>query len=115
MHVEAPDEASHEGKTAEKVTALERIDEHIVGPLLEALKSQGEWRILVSPDHSTMLRTRAHDRAPVPWAMAGTGLAEAAGGGSGLPYHEAAAARAGAPRLAEGWRLMERFLAKPAS
>src|SRR5262249_15538680 len=37
VHVEAPDEASHEGKADEKVKALERIDEHIVGPLLEAL------------------------------------------------------------------------------
>src|SRR5262249_7701584 len=34
VHVEAPDEASHEGKADEKVRALERIDEHIVGPLL---------------------------------------------------------------------------------
>ena len=34
VHVEAPDEASHEGKADEKVKALERIDEHIVGPLL---------------------------------------------------------------------------------
>ena len=37
VHVEAPDEASHEGKADEKVKALERIDRHIVGPLLEAL------------------------------------------------------------------------------
>src|SRR5437899_69357 len=37
VHVEAPDEASHEGRADEKVTALERIDEHIVGPLLAAL------------------------------------------------------------------------------
>src|SRR5205814_7804225 len=34
VHVEAPDEASHGGKAVEKVKALERIDEHIVGPLL---------------------------------------------------------------------------------
>ena len=37
VHVEAPDEASHEGKADEKVKALEEIDRHIVGPLLEAL------------------------------------------------------------------------------
>ena len=37
VHVEAPDEASHEGKADEKVKALERIDQHIVGPLLDAL------------------------------------------------------------------------------
>ena len=73
VHVEAPDEASHEGKADEKVNALERIDEHIVGPLLESLPKQGEWRILVSPDHRTPLRTRAHAYGAVPFAIAGTG------------------------------------------
>ena len=59
VHVEAPDEASHEGRADEKVKALERIDEHIVGPLLEALPKYGDWRILVEPDHRTTLKTRA--------------------------------------------------------
>ena len=49
VHVEAPDEASHEGQADAKVKALEQIDEHIVGPLLEALPRHGDWRILVSP------------------------------------------------------------------
>ncbi len=106
VHVEAPDEASHEGRADAKIEALERIDQEIVGPLRKALESYGEWRLLVSPDHSTMLRTRAHDRAPVAWAMCGTGLA-----GSGLPYDEIAAREAGGPVLSEGWRLMDRFLA----
>jgi 2,3-bisphosphoglycerate-independent phosphoglycerate mutase len=105
VHVEAPDEASHEGRADAKVEALERIDRDIVGPLRRALESYGSWRLLVSPDHSTMLRTRAHDRAPVPWAMCGAGLA-----GSGKPYDELAAAAAGGPFLEEGWRLMEQFL-----
>ena len=74
VHVEAPDEASHEGKADEKVKALERIDEHIVGPLLAALPAHGEWRILVSPDHRTLMRTRAHSHGAVPFALAGTGI-----------------------------------------
>jgi 2,3-bisphosphoglycerate-independent phosphoglycerate mutase len=105
VHVEAPDEASHEGRADAKVEAIERIDRDIVGPLRRALERYDGWRFLVSPDHSTMLRTRAHDRAPVPWAMAGTGLA-----GSGYPYDEVSARAAGGPFLEEGWRLMERFL-----
>src|SRR5687767_10597879 len=44
VHVEAPDEASHEGKAGAKVEALERIDADIVGPLLEALPGFGDWR-----------------------------------------------------------------------
>src|SRR5262249_53712075 len=74
VHVEAPDEASHEGKADEKVKALDRIDEHIVGPLLDALPRHGDWRILVSPDHRTPLRTRAHAHGAVPFAMCGTGI-----------------------------------------
>lgn len=107
VHVEAPDEASHEGRADAKVEALTRIDHDIVGPLYRALKARGEGRILISPDHATLLRTRAHDRAPVPWAMAGTGLS-----GSGLPYNEPSAAESGRPILDEGYRLMNEFLIK---
>jgi 2,3-bisphosphoglycerate-independent phosphoglycerate mutase len=105
VHVEAPDEASHEGRAAAKVEALERIDRDIVVPILQSLKSQGDWRILVSPDHATLLRTRAHDRDWVCWAMAGTGLS-----GSRLPYDEQSACRAGGPELPRGFELMTMFL-----
>jgi 2,3-bisphosphoglycerate-independent phosphoglycerate mutase len=74
VHIEAPDEASHEGKADAKVKALEEIDRHIVGPLLEALPKHGDWRILVSPDHRTTLRTRAHAYGMVPFAFAGSGV-----------------------------------------
>jgi 2,3-bisphosphoglycerate-independent phosphoglycerate mutase len=77
VHVEAPDEATHAGLAAAKVEALERIDERIVGPLLDALPSFGDWRMLVSPDHRTLLRTRAHSYGVVPFAAAGTGVAAA--------------------------------------
>src|SRR5207244_5947213 len=72
VHGEAPDEASHEGRPEAKVEALERIDRDIVGPVRQSLESFDRRRIVISPDHSTLLRTRAHDRAPVAWAMAGT-------------------------------------------
>jgi 2,3-bisphosphoglycerate-independent phosphoglycerate mutase len=74
VHVEAPDEASHEGRVDAKVKALEEIDRHIVGPLLGALPKHGDWRILVSPDHRTPLRTRAHSHGAVPFALAGSGI-----------------------------------------
>ena len=75
VHVEATDEASHEGKADEKVKALENIDQHIVGPLHEYLRSQGEYRLLICPDHPTFLRTKTHSHGYVPFAMCGTGLA----------------------------------------
>jgi 2,3-bisphosphoglycerate-independent phosphoglycerate mutase len=105
VHVEAPDEASHEGRHDAKVEALERIDSDIVGPIREALGSYDQWRILITPDHSTLLRTRAHDRAPVAWAMAGTGLPA-----SRRIYDELAAKDARGPYFDQGYRLMERFL-----
>ena len=105
IHVEAPDEASHEGRHDAKVEALERIDADIVGPIREALASYDQWRILITPDHSTLLRTRAHDRAPVAWAMAGTGLPA-----SRRIYDELAAKDARGPYFDQGYRLMGRFL-----
>src|SRR5262249_15398836 len=60
VHVEAPDEASHEGKAAEKVKALEQIDEHIVGPLLDALPRYKEYRILIEPAPRTTPATPPH-------------------------------------------------------
>src|SRR5207302_533271 len=43
--------------------------------LLEALPAHGDWRILISPDHRTPVRTRAHAHGAVPFALAGTGIA----------------------------------------
>ncbi len=74
VHIEAPDEAGHQGDTVGKVTALERIDEHIVGPALAALAKLPEWRILVAPDHPTPVEKRVHTRTPPPFCIAGTGI-----------------------------------------
>jgi 2,3-bisphosphoglycerate-independent phosphoglycerate mutase len=105
VHVEAPDEASHEGRADAKVKALEEIDRHIVGPLLEALPRQGDWRILVSPDHRTPLRTRAHAHGSVPFAAAGAGISS----GGQKAYDEDVAA-GGAHNFARGHELMPWFL-----
>ncbi len=114
VHVEAPDEASHEGRAGAKVEALERIDSEIVGPLRRALEVQGEWRVLISPDHSTLVRTRSHDRAPVPWAIAGHGFMRDDGtkGDESRAYDEIAAKAGAGPRFDEGWRLMEYYLSQ---
>lgn len=74
VHVEATDEASHEGKADEKVRALEQIDQHIVGPLHEYLRSQGDYRMLICPDHPTFLRTKTHSHGYVPFALCGNGI-----------------------------------------
>jgi 2,3-bisphosphoglycerate-independent phosphoglycerate mutase len=105
VHVEAPDEASHEGRADAKVAALEEIDRHIVGPLLEALPRHGDWRILVSPDHRTPLRTRAHAHGPVPFALAGSGIAP-----HGQPCYDESVAAASDLVFDPGYRLMRMLL-----
>jgi 2,3-bisphosphoglycerate-independent phosphoglycerate mutase len=105
VHVEAPDEASHEGKADAKVRALEEIDRHVVGPLLEALPTHGEWRILVSPDHRTTLRTRAHAHGAVPFAIAGNGILPC-----GQAAYDEAIAAAADLAFDPGHQLMRTFL-----
>jgi 2,3-bisphosphoglycerate-independent phosphoglycerate mutase len=105
VHVEAPDEASHEGRADEKVKALERIDEHIVGPLLASLPRHGDWRILVSPDHRTTIRTRAHAYGAVPFAVAGSGISPA-----GQTAYDELTAAASELSFDPGWGLMKWFL-----
>jgi 2,3-bisphosphoglycerate-independent phosphoglycerate mutase len=105
VHIEAPDEASHEGKADEKVKALEQIDQHIVGPLLEALPHYGDWRILIEPDHRTTLRTRAHAYGAVPFAVAGTGITP----DTATTYDEPTAESSDLS-FDPGWKLMSWFL-----
>jgi len=105
VHVEAPDEASHQGDAAEKVKAIEEIDAKIVAPVAAHLRTGGDHRILVCPDHPTFLSTKTHSRGHVPFLMAGAGI-EPSGQAS---YDEAAAAASGL-RTEPGWRLMGEFL-----
>lgn len=105
VHVEATDEASHEQDAAAKVRALEEIDRHIVGPLYQALQQQGEFRMLVTPDHPTPLATGTHSHGAVPVVIAGAGIEP----DESTSYDEHAAARSGL-NFEEGWRLMGYFL-----
>jgi 2,3-bisphosphoglycerate-independent phosphoglycerate mutase len=75
LHIEAPDEAGHEGDLVQKVRAIELFDQKIVGPLIEGLKSMGDdWRVLLLPDHATPISTKTHSRDPVPFTITGNGI-----------------------------------------
>jgi 2,3-bisphosphoglycerate-independent phosphoglycerate mutase len=104
VHIEATDEASHEGRYDEKIKALEAIDKHIVAPVRAKLESLGEYRLLVLPDHPTPCSTKKHSHGFVPMAICGTGIS-----GFGESYSEAAAA--GSPlRFTNGWEMMDKFI-----
>lgn len=105
VHVEATDEASHEGNCREKVKALEQIDRNIVGPVADALQAHGQWRMLVTPDHPTPLRTKTHSHGAVPFVLAGSDVA--------ADRHESYCDEVAATSkldFPEGWKLMAYFL-----
>ena len=106
VHVEAPDEAGHSADPAGKIQALEQIDTHIVAPVLERLKCEGDqWRILVLPDHPTPCTLRNHTHDPVPFAIAGKRVASILSG----PFTERTASNSDL-HVARGCDLMEYFL-----
>jgi len=105
VHIEAPDEAGHNGSPLQKKKAIEMIDKHIVGPVYEALKQYPAWRILVMPDHPTPCESRCHCDEPVPFAMAGDGIK----GMLHKPFSEPNSFASGF-RIERGSDLMEYFL-----
>ncbi|HPJ30187.1 MAG TPA: cofactor-independent phosphoglycerate mutase [Methanothrix sp.] len=102
LHVEAPDEMSHDGKLDEKIEAIRRFDARIVGPVLDGLEKSGsDWRVMVLPDHPTPISIRTHTAEAVPFAMMGSGIEP-----DGMEaFSEREAARGGCGKV-DGWRLM---------
>ncbi|BBD06830.1 cofactor-independent phosphoglycerate mutase [Desulfovibrio ferrophilus] len=68
LHVEAPDECGHSGIVADKVKAIDQFDEHIVGPLIEALAGE-DVAFMITCDHFTPLIERTHTTDPVPFLI----------------------------------------------
>lgn len=70
IHVEAPDEMGHQGLVNEKIESIEKIDEHIIGPVADAFKdAKIDLRMLILPDHPTPIRVRTHTGNPVPYML----------------------------------------------
>ena len=70
VHIEAPDEMGHQGSFQDKITAIERIDEQIIGPVRTALEDAGtDFRMLILPDHPTPVRVRTHTSDPIPYLL----------------------------------------------
>ena len=80
LHVEATDEAGHQGRVDIKVDALERWDRDIIGPVVDALDAAGErYRVLLLPDHATPCSLMTHTAEPVPYLLFDSGAAGAGG------------------------------------
>lgn len=70
LHIEASDEAGHEGDVMLKKRTVENLDHRIVAPLMEALKDfDEEVAVAVLPDHPTPCSIRTHTSSPVPFII----------------------------------------------
>lgn len=74
VHVEAPDEAGHNGDMRAKITAIENFDRYVVGAVWKFFKDIDNYRIMVLSDHATPVALRTHVSDPAPFIMAGKGV-----------------------------------------
>jgi 2,3-bisphosphoglycerate-independent phosphoglycerate mutase len=108
LHVEAPDETSHEGKLNLKIKAIEDFDAQVVAPCLDHMRNRKDFRLLISPDHVTSLQTKTHAQGAVPFATCGGGITV----GSVQYYSEKAAKKSGIV-VNEGYKLVPHLLTSP--
>ena len=73
VHVEASDEAGHDGDLELKLKTIEYLDSRIVGPVYEAVKDQ-QVAIAVLPDHPTPVAHRTHTNEPIPFLIYAPGI-----------------------------------------
>ncbi|MGB9735825.1 MAG: cofactor-independent phosphoglycerate mutase [bacterium] len=67
IHVEAPDEAGHNGDIELKIKAIEDFDEKVVGGVIDGMKQLDAFRMLIMPDHRTPIARKTHTDEPVPF------------------------------------------------
>jgi 2,3-bisphosphoglycerate-independent phosphoglycerate mutase len=104
LHVKAPDEAGRRRDPVEKVRAIERIDDLLVGRLLDGLKGRA-FRLLIVPDHATPADAGAHVAGPVPYLLHDSHAHDR----NSIPFDERALEEQ-VPNVPEGHRLLERLL-----
>jgi len=92
VHVEAPDEAGHQGSLPDKLTAIEDFDSQVVGKVLDGLEGS-EFKILVITDHPTPVELKTHTSEPVPFAISTAD--ELASAMDGKKFSEAGGAESG--------------------
>lgn len=70
IHLEAPDECTHNGDLEGKIQSIDWLDSRILKPFFDTLDAEGtEYRVLLLSDHKTLTSTRGHDGDPVPFLL----------------------------------------------
>jgi len=73
LHIEAPDEAGHEGNWELKTRCIEALDSRVVAPIMDAAKEMDLCTAFL-PDHPTPCKTRTHNHDPIPFIIHKPGL-----------------------------------------
>ena len=68
IHMEAPDECGHQGDVWGKVKAIEKVD-YVVGEMVKYLETQGDFTMVITPDHATPIVKRTHTAEPIPYMI----------------------------------------------
>ena len=103
VHVEAPDEAAHEGSIDKKIEAIQRIDTEMVSRLHSWKPSK--LRVLILPDHSTPIKVRTHTDVPVPFLLWGAGFTT-----NGAKRFTEAEAKSAGLYIEKGYTIMAKLL-----
>ena len=105
IHVEAADEASHNGDLRAKINAIENFDKLVAGTVLNGLKRHKNYRVWVLADHVTSIVKKTHTRDPICFAMYGKGIQP----GGILKFNEKFAAQSQL-KFDKGYKVMDYFL-----
>jgi 2,3-bisphosphoglycerate-independent phosphoglycerate mutase len=109
VHVEAPDEAGHEGDVRKKIKAIEDFDRLVVGTVLRGIKASRDQgiRVLVLPDHPTPCKLMTHTSDAVPFVVYPSLVS---GRGSRVAGYNEKAIKKSKLRIGHGYELLRKFL-----
>lgn len=106
LHIEASDEAGHEGDVDLKLKTIEYLDSRAIAPIYEAIKTWNEpVAIAVLPDHPTPCELRTHTAEPVPFLIYYPGIEP-----DGVQTYDEVACRQGAYGQLEKDEFMNLFM-----
>lgn len=103
IHVEAPDEAGHEGDVERKIEAIENLDKRLIKKILDGLGD--EYVISVTADHPTPIKVRGHVPDPVPFVIYST-----EGQGDDVTQFDEFSAGRGSFGILEGHKFMDKLI-----
>ena len=107
LHLEASDEAGHDGDPKLKMLTIKYLNDRIVRPILSEIRTWDEpVSLAILPDHPTPCAIRTHTARPVPFTIYRTD----GSGGDGVTVFDEEAAKSGSYGLIAGRQFIELFL-----